>query len=165
MNDDERLKNLTDRLDSYLRMRGKRVTPERHAVLYAVYRAGRPVSASDVNDRLEEQGYHVSVGTVYNALGMMAEAGLLRKAAVEWGRSATTVYETVEQGSTVSLVCEQCGQVREVRDAEVAAMLRSRRYPRFTPRHHALYLYGLCSKCLRRQRNAERDLKQREKRK
>lgn len=154
MTEQERIKSQKERLDSYLRASGKRVTQERHAVIEAVLTAARPVSAGEVRSILEAQGYRVSSGTVYSALNIMVEASLLRRAMVEWGRSATTVYEPASENPSTTLVCTDCGAMREVRDAELQNLINRRRYPRFQQVSAVVYIYGQCSKCLRRHRTA-----------
>ncbi|WP_368350455.1 transcriptional repressor, partial [Parabacteroides merdae] len=45
------------------------------------------------------------------------------------------------------LICMKCGAIREQKDATLKKDVGALKISRFTPEYHALYIYGLCSKC------------------
>ena len=45
------------------------------------------------------------------------------------------------------LICMKCGAIRELKDATLKKDVGALKISRFTPEYHALYIYGLCSKC------------------
>lgn len=110
------------------------------------------MSSADVCRLLDESGYHVAPATVYNALTVLCEAGIVRKSVSQSGRRATMVYSTGARAVGMVLKCTECETVRELRDAELMQIIAARKYPRFTPGGFTLQITGVCSGCQRRMR-------------
>ena len=103
-----------------------------------------------LHEALEMEGYHVSLSTVYSAIQLFMEAGLVRRH--QFGNQPAQ-YERVLQGVTEShhhLVCNVCGRVRPVKDPELMAHVNALKYPTFKTEFFTLYVYGLCSRCQKR---------------
>ena len=58
---------------------GLRVTPQRHAILEAVYTLGNHPSAEHVIDYIRVRYPGIATGTVYNVLDVMVERGLVQR--------------------------------------------------------------------------------------
>lgn len=149
MTDGDRLRNLTERLDTYLRASGRRVTPERHAVLDVLYASTRAMSSAEVCRELDERGYHVASATVYNALSVLCDAGVARKSVSHNGRRATVIYGIGARESVMTLRCTECGKARELRDNTLLQAIADRKYPRFALAGFTLQVNGICSRCQR----------------
>lgn len=95
--------------------------------------------------KLEEMNFHVSRATVYNTVDVLVDCGLV----VRHQLAAQAVqYELRMLAEThLHLICTKCGEIRELKDAMLKRNVGSLKIPRFTPEYHALYIYGLCSKC------------------
>ncbi len=157
MKDDERiLADVRATLVRYLRQKGMRRTPERFAILDKIFATDGHFYADTLWEVLEADGYHVSLSTVYSTLKLMIDAGLLRRH--QFGDQPAQ-FERVLPDSPSShyhLVCSLCGRVREVKDNDTLSQIGQRRYPTFQPSYCVVYVYGLCSRCLKRQRRQER---------
>jgi Fur family ferric uptake transcriptional regulator len=130
----------------YLKENKFRRTPERFAILNAIYSINGGFEIEQLLSHLEqEEKFRVSRATVYNTIDLLMECGLLRK---HQFNSQPAQYE-VALGSHFHLVCTQCGKVKEVEADEVISQVMSRRYTAFTPAYVSAYLYGLCSSCIR----------------
>lgn len=141
----------------YLGQKGMRRTPERFAILEKAFSFEGHFYADTLWEAMEQNGYHVSLSTVYSAVKLLTESGLLRRH--QFGDQPAQ-YERVVPDAPSShyhLVCSSCGRVREVKDAETLRMLDARRYPTFQPSYCVVYVYGLCSRCLKKQRKLERE--------
>ncbi|MFC7220127.1 Fur family transcriptional regulator [Streptomyces polyrhachis] len=93
-----------------LRGAGLRVTSARSAIIEAL-RGEQHQSAEQVAARVRERVGSVSTQAVYEALGALTEAGLLRR--IEpMGRAAR--YETRVGDNHHHLVCRSCGAVADV---------------------------------------------------
>lgn len=148
--DDNARSTAIELLKRHLAMRGMRKTAERLAVLDCVFDMAEHFTVAALHDAIEHTGFHVSRATVYNTVEMFCEAGLLRRRA--FGSQTASYERTVGTPGHHHLVCARCGRVREVKDPGLEEMLAARRYSNFTPLYTDLYVYGVCSRCARRQR-------------
>lgn len=98
-----------------------------------------------LHQKLEEMNFHVSRATVYNTVDVLVDSGLI----VRHQLTAQAVqYELRMLAEThLHLICMKCGAIRELKDATLRKDVGALKISRFTPEYHALYIYGLCSKC------------------
>lgn len=129
-----------------------RRTPERYAILEKVFSTDAHFYVDALHEAMTLEGMHVSLSTVYAAVQLFLEAGLVRRH--QFGNQPAQ-YERVLQGLTEShhhLVCTSCGRVRAVKDPHLMAQLNNLKYPTFKTEFFTLYVYGLCSWCQKRQK-------------
>lgn len=151
MTEDKNIENARECFAAFLRSRGKRQTDERFAILDRAMRQTHHFTIDEFYRLLEDEGYHVSMATVYSTFQLLCEAGLLRRHQFD-NRSE---YERLVVGSGhTHLICTHCGRVREVRDADLCDIVGSRHYRGFQTSHFAVYVYGLCSRCRRAERKS-----------
>ncbi len=136
----------------YLKERKMRCTPERYAILDKVCDMASHFHVEQLYESLESESYHVSKATVYNTMETLVDSGIVRKYKFNDNK---TYYEKVNNVGVHHLVCTQCGAIKEVKDAVAQNIIKSRRYPRFHMMYMAVYVYGICSKCVR-QMNKEK---------
>lgn len=135
-------------LTQYIHSKNLRRTPERYAILDKVFDIAEHFSIETLYSALEDDGFHVSRATLYNTIQLFVDCGLIRRHQFD-GKSAQ--YERVPGvGNHHHLICTQCGSIKEVKDVALANMLNSRRYPTFHTAYFALYVYGVCSRCQRK---------------
>lgn len=156
---DEKSKELPVRLRlaRYLENQGKRKTPERFAILEKIYSSSTHVDVGTLYTSMLADGFRVSRSTVYNTLGLLIEAGLIRSVALGDG---ITRYERI---TTVNnhhhLVCTHCGKVKEVKATELVGDMLVKKPRSFEPSYYSLYIYGLCSRCSRKEHNSKKKTK------
>ncbi len=124
-----------------------RRTPERYAILEKIFSTDAHFHVDDLHRKLEAEGYHVSLSTVYATIQLFVEAGLVRRH--QFGNQPAQ-YERVPQGVNEShhhLVCNVCGRVRAVKDPTLIELIGNLRYPTFKTDFFSLYVYGICSRC------------------
>jgi Fur family ferric uptake transcriptional regulator len=93
-----------------LRERGVQVTAQRLAVLRAV--AGEPhITADGVAEAVRREIGTISRQSVYNALGVLVDAGLLRR--IQPVGSAARYEDRVDDNHH-HLVCRECGDLADV---------------------------------------------------
>ncbi len=136
-------------LTQYMSQHKLRKTPERFAILEKVMDMNTHFFIDTLYSALESDGYHVSRATVYNTMELLTDAGLVRRHT--FGNQPAQYEKTTGPANHHHLVCTHCGKVREVKDTEIETMLESRRYGNFHPIYADLYIYGICSRCFRRQ--------------
>ena len=142
-------------LDSYLEMNNHRKTPERYAILRAVYSMNGHFTLDELGEKLAgEYKFPVSRATLYNTLKLFMELRLV----IRHRFQGTTNYEIYGE-SHCHQICTVCGKVTEVRSQEIAEAIDALHLKRFRKDGFTLYIYGICSICqakLTRQRNTKK---------
>lgn len=140
-------------LDNYLETNQHRKTPERYAILDAVYSIGGHFTLEDLGEMLEKKHFRVSRATLYNTMHLLIELRLVVRHSLVNG----TKYEaSFDNGSHVHQVCTVCGKVTEIKAPQIVEAVNDTKLKRFRRDAFALYIYGVCSACqakLTRQRN------------
>lgn len=134
-----------------LRQHGIQVTAQRLAVLRAV--AGQPhVTADGVAEVVRAEIGAISRQSVYDALGLLAEKGLLRRIQPE---GSPARFETRVGDNHHHLICRSCGRVVDV-DCAVgsAPCLTAADGQGFEIDEAEVAYWGRCPDCLAQARNA-----------
>ena len=142
----ESVKTAVERiLDSYLEMNNHRKTPERYAILRAVYSINGHFTLDELGEKLErEYRFPVSRATLYNTLNLFMELRLV----IRHRFQGTTKYEACyDNNSHCHQMCTVCGKVTEVRWPEIVEAINALRLKRFRKDGFTLYIYGICSTC------------------
>jgi Fur family ferric uptake transcriptional regulator len=130
--------------------KGFRLTGPRRAVVDALVDHAAPMSVAEIHARLG--GQRVNLVSIYRAVNLLCELGLMRVADTSKG---TQRFELAEQftGHHHHLVCQECGRVEDLDgcllDDDVLAAIRQRvrRSRGFRLIGHDLKLFGLCRHC------------------
>ena len=133
-----------DELTEVFRARGLKVTPQRQAVFRALHRNQVHPSAEAVYAEVAHDMPTISLRTVYQTLGDLAEMGEILQ--LELGTGAARFDPNIDPHH--HLVCERCGLVRDVvvEQAEIR--------PTVTPENEGFRIIGteivfrgLCADC------------------
>jgi Fur family ferric uptake transcriptional regulator len=128
-----------------LALAGLRPTRQRAAILRALERAARPVTAQALHARMHRRGDGPGLATVYRTLQALAQAGLARTFPAGEGELA---YKLCEPGHHHHLICEGCGLVVEIPSCEVEPWAaRAARRRGFTVSSHQAEIFGRCAAC------------------
>ena len=147
-------------LDSYLEMNNHRKTPERYAILRAVYSTEGHFTLDELSEKLvKEYRFPVSRATLYNTLNLFMELRLV----IRHRFQGTTKYEACyDNNSHCHQMCTVCGRVTEVTSPEIAQAIDELHLKRFRKDGFTLYIYGICSTCqarITRQMNTKKSTK------
>lgn len=131
-------------LRAELRAKGYRMTPQRQLVLEAVGQIGH-ATPEQVLAAVQATAAGVNVSTVYRALSLLEELGLVRHTHLAHGAST---FSLTSEGEHVHLVCRRCGGVQELPadkiDDLAARLLQEHRFV-LDVGHAALF--GTCAAC------------------
>ena len=131
-------------LESTLRERGMRVTPQRVLIHRSLRELDRHVTADEVLAAVSERLPIASLPTVYSALELFEELGIVRRVAA---RSGAALFDP-RTDEHQHVVCRRCGRVEDI-DVKVdaAGALRAARRRGFQPDDAELVVSGLCGAC------------------
>jgi Fe2+ or Zn2+ uptake regulation protein len=133
-------------LSAVLHERGQRVTPQRLVINRALRQLDRHVTAEEVLEAVEDRLPNVSLPTVYSALELFEDLGLVHRIGV---RQGAVLYDPRPDPHD-HMVCDRCGKVEDL-DAGVeldGALFRAS-HGGFTPKRVEVRVNGLCADCAR----------------
>lgn len=150
-------------LDNYLELNNHRRTPERYAILDAVYSINGHFTLEDLGRKLSDEcHFPVSRATLYNTMRLFMELRLV----IRHRFQGTTKYEACyDNNSHCHQICTVCGKVTEVKSVEISEAIDNLHLRRFRKDGFSLYIYGICSSCqakLTRQKSSKVKQKQQE---
>ncbi len=134
----------------YMSQHRLRKTPERFAILEKVFDMNTHFSIDSLHAALDADGYHVSRATIYNTIELLTKCSLVRRHT--FGNHSPQYEKITGLTKHYHLICSRCGKVKEVKDAEIDALLNARRFGKFQPLYADLNIYGLCGACQRKGR-------------
>jgi Fur family ferric uptake transcriptional regulator len=139
----------TDHAFAALSQHGHRAGGARAAVVEALGRRGGCVDADELVGALRRGRKRVGVASVYRALGLLAELGLVQRVPVAGGSAR---YELVGPGGDHHhhLVCDDCGATTAFEDEALErAIGRLSRQTAYAVQAHDVTLHGTCPDCQR----------------
>jgi Fur family transcriptional regulator, ferric uptake regulator len=133
-----------DEIVGRLRREGRRLTPQREAIIRDVMRAEGHITPQTVARRVQRRMPAVNVSTVYRTLAMLEELGVVQHSHLEQGAE----YHRTGEGEHVHLTCSRCGAEEDLSLRE-AGSLRAviRRHRGFDPDLRHFAISGLCGSC------------------
>jgi len=151
------IKEVKGILTSYLELNNLRKTPERYAILDAVYNINGHFTLDELSNILEEENFRVSRATLYNTMKLFIELRLV----IRHRFIGQTKYEACYHNENhIHQVCTLCGSVTEVNSVEITNAIGGTKLRRFRKDGFTLYIYGVCSMCQARITRKKNNLKQ-----
>lgn len=137
-NEDKIIQFFTD----YLKVNKMRCTPERYAILKAIYSINGSFNIETLLQIMEEQKkFRVSRATIYNTISLLISANLVMHH--QFGTESK--YEKCFNSGKSHMVCTSCGKVTEIANLDLTDKIAN--IKKFHSTHYSLYVYGLCNKC------------------
>ncbi len=131
--------------ENVLRQAGHRVTRQRGIILDAVCSGDGHIALGEVYAHARRQDRLLDRSTVYRALKLFTEVGLVVAADTGDGE---TYYEIKRPEQHHHLVCRQCGHEQEIDDSVLDAMFRQvDQEHQFQVVTDHLVLFGYCVSC------------------
>ena len=142
--DESIMQKVRGTLTSYLEENKRRKTPERFAILEAIYSMNGHFTLEELGEQMEKNNFRVSRATLYNAIHLFIQLRLVVKHTFQQG----TKYEaSFHNDDHCHQICTVCGKVKEVNATHVANLINDIKLKRFHKDGFALYIYGICSSC------------------
>lgn len=143
MDNSKTLETVNRIFTEYLKENKCRRTPERFAILNAIYSFNGNFEISDLLKVLEEKNkFRVSRATVYNTITLLINANLV----IRHQFGAESKYERCYGNEKAHMICTNCGKVTEITNINITDNITAN-IKKFHLTHYSLYIYGLCNKC------------------
>ena len=138
-------RNAHARLSAYIREHELRESVVRDMVLMQVCRLLQPFTAEQLQEACASE--RISRGTIYNALNLFIEAGVVHEYERRIGQNVTEYELITTARSHMQLVCCNCGRRTNFNDKAIMRLVNERKYSNFTVQRFSLVVYGECKIC------------------
>lgn len=150
MQEKKQNKPTLDELRQYLREKGVNLSHQRLKVLEYLFSHKEHLSADQIYRGLRETMVTLSKTTVYNTLGLLAEAGVIRPVTIE---DYEVRYDIVTHPHG-HFKCQNCGRIYNFEIDSDALAFHGLEH--FQIQQKDVYFKGICSECLPNQKNTRR---------
>jgi len=127
-----------------LRSAGLRWTPQRRALIDVLKATDGHVTGAELVELCRGRDPETTPSTVYRTLEVLEEIGLIKHSHGRDGRQEFHIAPSSEHGHAI---CESCGEVRELSDADVDDLVASLGGTGFAVDLSHLTVGGLCHDC------------------
>ena len=136
--------------------RGYNLTPQRKAITTALFKSEkRHLSCAEIYKLLKGNKISIGLSTVYRAIAILEEIGILKKAYI--GEDKTVKYEICtdyEKQNHFHLICVKCGSVVEVKDKGMDILTEEiKGNYKFEVTEQRANFFGICGDCVKKSRS------------
>lgn len=140
------MQNAVTEVRTLLKEKNLRLTPQREAVLRILLDCqDKHLTAEDIYDRTRAEYPDIGLATIYRALELFEELGLVSR--LEFGDGGRR-YEFALGKDHHHLLCMDCGQIAEFNEDLLDDLQQTiARESGFLILNHSLRFFGYCSRC------------------
>jgi len=124
---------------------GQKLTPARRRVLEMLLHAGQPAKAYDLMSDFEPGGAAAKPPTVYRALEFLERHGFIHR--IQSLNAYVACRHEGDGHQAAFLICDCCGQTREVEPAASPALAKQAAAASFVIKGVTIEAHGLCAAC------------------
>ncbi len=137
--------NALDRYSNYIKINNIRRSHDREIILRTIIDLDSHFTATSLTEAVLKQ-IHISQATIYNSLKLFSNAGLIIHHPFNKNEDE---YEAIWRASTHHhRICTECGVIKEFTDKKIQTPIKNKHFNAFEKHHSAVYLYGLCKRCI-----------------
>lgn len=139
---------------TYLNLHKHRKTPERYAILDHIYSTKGHFDMDNLYNSMKQTNFRVSRATLYNTIELLLDCGLVVKH--QFGANVSQYERAYGNENHDHLICLSCGEVKEYKNGNLFIPSQQKKLQRFKISYYSMYIYGICSKCLRAKNKEEK---------
>lgn len=138
---------LLDKLDEFLQRKSLKLTSQRRRIVEQILDMEKThFAADDLVDQFRDQKPRVSKATVYRALSVLVEAGILEQH--DFGESHKVFEVSEGREHHDHLMCTSCARIIEFHSDDMESLQdKIAAGLGFHPTHHSQKIYGICKEC------------------
>ncbi len=137
---------------TFLESKGMRETYERKTILNTILELSRSFDYEALSGLLRNKGEQICRATIFNTLSLLIESGILRRQHFADGQNNYELTAQLPSGNQLHLLCTSCGKISDLRNSQIIRELRHMKFGSFLPTYLSLTVYGMCSKCQKKNR-------------
>jgi Fur family ferric uptake transcriptional regulator len=137
---------IATRLQQFIHSKGLRNTPQRDAIVEAIFSSDEHFTADELWERIRKTQSRSSRATIYRTISLLVDAGLLHE--IDLGDDQKTYDPNfIDSPAHNHLVCIDCGKIIEFEDANIQLLndCAARRLG-FRPSKQSLKIEACCEK-------------------
>ncbi len=137
---------IREQFEQRIKRAGMRNTPERLAVLDAIYKSDTMLGVRELLYRIEQQRFRISRATLYNVLDLLCDWGYVVRMQLNEG---FVVYGKADSAKPqLVLQCVSCGKLSKVESPIWQALIEDcHKECGFVWENQKVLVRGLCNKC------------------
>jgi len=136
-----------EELTQYIQVAGYRLTSARKQVVKVLCATNHYLGAYDIHHKLEEQGVHIGIASVYRVLELLNSLKLLQREEFGSGGERFRLINS-DHNHAHQLICSKCGQTQEFEDCPLIGLAKNvESTSGFQIQEHWLRFFGLCPHC------------------
>jgi Fur family peroxide stress response transcriptional regulator len=137
--------NRVDQMIKVLKDKGRRLTPQRLAVLKILAKSEGHPSVETIYEKVKATFPTTSLATVYNTVNLLKNAHEV----LELGfPNLGSRYDGNKPYSHPHVICTGCGEIIDPKGASLDSLTREMAYQTgFRITHYQAYFFGLCPRC------------------
>lgn len=136
--------------ENYLKTNHMRKTPERFAILDAIYLSEGIFTIEQIYSHVVNiKKFHISLSTTYNTFELLEKAHLIVRHQAEWKGDPRLMHydRSFNQNIQHHFICKECGNTFEFADKSLMGAIARIKKAGFRPEAYSLFVYGTCARC------------------
>jgi len=125
-----------------MKEKGQRFTSQKKEVLQVLKQ--EPQTVLEILTALKQKKYSIDKATIYRILTSFVKLNIVKD--IHFGDKEVR-YELVGDGHHHHLVCESCGDIKDIEVCEEILLKDVQRQTSFQVKSHSLEFFGTCKKC------------------